>query len=190
MWGFESTVSNSNHPGSTHQWWKPKAGSLLHILYLVMFIGALPFARSLVLLVAALVTIAGIGIFGHLINDWCDIEVDRIAGKKNQLARFTFWQKVLAVVGALVLALLPWAILPFDRASLILLVTEFLLLIVYAAPPLRIKERIYLAVVTDAVYAYALPAVLAAHTFSLPAGKLDHLPFPLPLRPWQFLSVI
>lgn len=151
-----------------------------------MFIGALPFSKSLVLLVPALVTIAGIGTFGHLLNDWFDVEADSKANKKNRLAHFSLWKKSLAVLGALVIALLPWIILPSDRLSVVLLIGEFLLLALYAAPPVRLKERVYLAPITDAAYAYAVPAALAAHTSFLASGKPYGPLFIGALLGWQF----
>ena len=151
-----------------------------------MFIGTLPFSRSLLLFVPAVVTIAGIGTFGHLLNDWFDVEADSRANKKNRLAHLSLWQKSLVVSGALVVALLPWSILPSDRLSGILLVGEFLLLVLYALPPLRLKERIYLAPITDAAYAYAVPAALAAHTSFLASGKLYDSLFVGALILWQF----
>ena len=79
-------------------WWKAKAVNLLAVLYSVMLIMALPFTRALVLLAAAVVTIVGIGGFGHVINDVCDIPVDAAAGKPNRLAHLKAWQR-LSLVG-------------------------------------------------------------------------------------------
>src|SRR5215217_3084779 len=175
---------------NTHHWWKPKTTNLLNIMYTVMFIAVLPFSKSLVILVPALMTIAGIGTFGHLLNDWFDIEADRKANKANRLANLSLWQKSLAVSGALVIALLPWLVLPSDRVSIVLLIAEFLLLSLYAAPPVRLKERIFPAPIIDAIYAYALPAALAAHTVFLASGKLDDNFFIGSLFLWQlFLGV-
>jgi 4-hydroxybenzoate polyprenyltransferase len=67
-------------------WWKAKAANLLVVLYSVTLITGLPFPRALLLLAAALVTIVGIGGFGHFINDFCDLPVDAAAGKPNPLA--------------------------------------------------------------------------------------------------------
>jgi glycosyltransferase involved in cell wall biosynthesis len=169
----------------TDQWWRPKASSLLNVLYLVMYLSVMPFAGSMFLFVPAILTITGTGSFGHFINDWFDIEADARAGKNNRFARFSFRQKGLLVCVALLLGLLPWMVLPFDRVSIILLGVEFLLLLGYALPPVRIKERIYLAILTDATYAYALPAVLAAHTFFLAAGTAGDRVFIATLFLWQ-----
>ena len=96
-------------------WWKAKAVNLLAVLYSVTLITALPFTRALLLLAAALVTIVGIGGFGHVINDVCDIPVDAAAGKPNPLARLNAWKRLSLVGVLLAIALLPWLALPFDR---------------------------------------------------------------------------
>jgi colanic acid/amylovoran biosynthesis glycosyltransferase len=152
-----------------------------------MFIGSLPFSRSLRLFVASLITILGIGCVGHFINDWCDIEADKKAGKENRFGLFPSWRKKAVVGGALILAFLPWLILPFNRFSIVLLVLEFLFLLSYAIPPVRLKERVYLAIIADASYAYAIPAALAAHTFFLATETIYDLPFIITVFAWQLL---
>src|ERR1700692_4134181 len=67
-------------------WWKPKAGNLLSVLYLALFVGSAPFSQALPLFVLSVITIAGIGTFGHLLNDWFDAGVDERAGKLNRVA--------------------------------------------------------------------------------------------------------
>lgn len=177
---------NLSATARTHQWWKPKAGSLLNILYLSMLAGSLPLSSSILLFVPAVLTVLGIGSFGHFVNDWFDAEADRLAGKENRLARLSALQKGLLVCGALAVALLPWLVLPLNLFSLILLGTEFLLLLFYAVPPIRLKERSVLATLTDAAYAYAVPAMLAAYTFFLAAGKVYDRLFLAALFGWQF----
>lgn len=166
-------------------WWRPKAGNLLSVLYLALFIGSVPFSRALPLFVLSLITIAGIGTFGHLLNDWFDTAVDERAGKPNQFALLSAWQKRFAVLGAFTTGLLPWIILPRNRISLGLLLTELFLLLLYAAPPARLKDRIYLAIIADAAYAYALPAALAAHTVFLAAARSYDPLFIAVLFSWQ-----
>ncbi len=166
-------------------WWKPKATNLLAVLYSVALITALPFARAVPLLAAALVTILGIGGFGHCVNDLSDIGVDAAAGKPNPLARLGLGKRVILITGLLALALLPWLILPFDRLSVALLLMEFGLLLAYAIPPLRLKERGRWPVFTDAAYAYALPAMLASHTFFLAAASPDNRLLIACLAVWQ-----
>ena len=166
-------------------WWRAKAANLLAVLYSVTLITALPFTRSLLLLAAALVTIIGIGGFGHVINDLCDIPVDAAAGKPNSLAGLKPWNRWTQILGLLAIALLPWLVLPFDELSITLLAIEFALFLAYAVPPLRLKRRAIWAILADAAYAYAIPATLAAHTFFLAAGRHDNRALALALFVWQ-----
>lgn len=171
-------------------WWKPKAGNLLSVLYVALFVGSAPFSQALPLFLLSVITIAGIGTFGHLLNDWFDVDVDERAGKLNRFAILSSWQKRFAVLGAFSIGLLPWIILPRNRISLGLLAVELLLLLLYAAPPARLKDRIYLAIISDAAYAYALPATLAAHTVLLAAARSYDPFFVALLFPWQmFLGI-
>jgi len=167
-------------------WWKPKATNLLTVLYSVMLLTRLPFSRAVSLIVLSVVTILGIGGFGHVVNDLYDIGDDAKARKPNRLAILTAWQRGGLILGLLVVALLPWLVLPFDSLSAALLLFEFVLLVTYAMPPLRLKQRGVWAVFSDGAYAYALPAVLAAHTFFLAAGRSDDQMLVGSLILWQF----
>jgi colanic acid/amylovoran biosynthesis glycosyltransferase len=166
-------------------WWTAKAANLLVVLYSATLITALHFSRVLLLLVPAVVAIVGIGGFGHVTNDLCDIQVDTAAGKHNALASLTFWKRISLVAVLLALALLPWRILPWDKLSVAFLAAEFSILIAYAIPPVRLKERAAWAILADAVYAYTFPALLAAHTFFLAAGRRTGLAYVLSLFVWQ-----
>src|SRR5262249_57433548 len=85
-------------------------------------------------------------------------------------------------------ALLPWLYLPLHWENGSLLGFELLLFVLYAFPPFRLKERGMLGLFADALYAHAIPAVLAVMTFSLMANRAyDHLTwFVLALGLWQF----
>ncbi|MGZ5247641.1 MAG: glycosyltransferase [Flavitalea sp.] len=151
------------------KWWKPKASNLLAILYIVMLITALPFGSALLLFIPSVITIVGIGSFGHFINDYFDIATDERAGKPNKMSGIKPAQRFLLFAAAISLAFLPWIILPFDEVSIFLMLLEFILLLAYAIPPLRLKEKKFLALFADGAYAYAVPAILAAYTFFLAA---------------------
>jgi colanic acid/amylovoran biosynthesis glycosyltransferase len=167
------------------RWWRPKATNLLTVLYSVMLFVRLPFPRATLLTVPSIVTILGIGAFGHVINDLCDIGNDRIAGKANRMAGLDSRKRYGLVLGLLCIALLPWVVLPFDSLSLALLFLEFALLLAYAVPPFRLKRRRIWAVLADSAYAYVIPAILAAHTFFLAGTRPDNRILLLSLVFWQ-----
>jgi hypothetical protein len=63
---------------------------------------------------------------------------------------------------------------------------------VYSLPPFRFKERQFLGVLADAMYAHANPALLAAMTFILimPATAQEYMGYLLALGIWQlFLGI-
>jgi glycosyltransferase involved in cell wall biosynthesis/1,4-dihydroxy-2-naphthoate octaprenyltransferase len=151
----------------TKQWWQPKAGMLLSAVYLAVFFFKINFSEASRYFLPALATILGIGLFGHFLNDWTDLESDRKVGKTNMLSKMSTVNSSVLLIVILIVALLPWFVLPFDNFSIYLLLSEFLLLFLYAFPPLRLKDRGFLALLTDALYAYAIPFLLAFHTFQL-----------------------
>jgi hypothetical protein len=86
-------------------WWKPKASNLLGVIYSAVLVAPVPFPGTLVLLGPSLLAILGIGSFGHLVNDSCDLESDAAVGKKNRLAALPPSLRRGVILGALALAL-------------------------------------------------------------------------------------
>ncbi len=166
-------------------WWKPKGTNLFVVLYAVVLVTGLPFPRALALVLPSVLTIAGIGTFGHLVNDWFDRAADAAVGKANRLATRPSWQRRMLLAAAGALALLPWIALPSDASSAALLLLELALLIAYAVPPIRLKGRRIAPISADAAYAYVVPAILAAHTFFLAAAQPTEPVFVAALTVWQ-----
>jgi glycosyltransferase involved in cell wall biosynthesis len=167
------------------EWWQAKAGNLLGVLYLIMVFEEIPFLTAIYYLAPAILTIVGIGSFGHFINDWLDIEPDLQVGKPNRVAELNRWQRWGLLVILLLIAFLPWLVLPQNGWSWSLLGAEFVLLVLYALPPFRLKESPWLGVLADGLYAYALPSVLAAYTFMLVSGGAPNVLLLALLFIWQ-----
>jgi colanic acid/amylovoran biosynthesis glycosyltransferase len=176
-----------NAAAKLDKWWKPKAGNLLGVLYTVMLITSLHFSKALLLFFPSVLTIFGIGCFGHFINDLYDREADAKANKFNRIAALPGSKRNLLLGSALVIALVPWIALPFDSFSVFLLALEFVCLLVYSIPPVRLKEKKIWPILTDGAYAYAIPALLASHTFFLAAKKSIPVYFFIILFCWQWL---
>lgn len=170
----------------TKEWWQPKAGNLLSAVYLAVLFYKIDFFTTLSFILPAITTILGIGIFGYFFNDYTDLESDRKANKKNMLDKLSGKFRLLLFIGALLLSILPWFLLPFDRLSIYLLLGEFTLLLVYAVPPIRLKEKGFIALVADALYAYAIPFTLAFHTFNLLSSCKENWLIISVLFTWQF----
>lgn len=140
---------------------------VISVPYLFCAIGKPDFARAALLLFMAMLTAIGFAAFGYLTNDWSDVKKDELAGKKNLLSLLGFPTRVFLLVLTLFFALAPWYYLPHTTITVLLFMLEIALFVVYAFPPLRLKERGFAGVFTDALYAHAIPAVFAAYTFSL-----------------------
>jgi hypothetical protein len=65
----------------------------------------------------------------------------------------------------LILTVYPWFYLPFDNISVVLLIVELILFGLYVLPPVRLKERGFLGILADALYAQVIPCFLAAYTY-------------------------
>jgi hypothetical protein len=167
--------------------WNYKAPFLISMPYFMIAVGAIPAPQALFGLFASLATIFGVAGTAYLLNDWSDAEKDRAGGKPNAVAQMGGLQRVALLLFFLGAALLPWLYLPLTRLTGGLLLTELLLFVVYCFPPFRLKERGVLGLLTDALYAHALPAVLAVATFAAMAPR----PYPqlgallLVLAAWQ-----
>lgn len=170
----------------TKQWWQPKAGNLLSAVYLAIWIFNTDFSTTFKYMIPAISTILGIGLFGYFFNDFTDLESDRKANKNNMLEKLNSNYRLLLLASALILAFLPWLFLPFDRLSCYLLVGEFVLLLAYSVPPIRLKEKGFVALLADALYAYALPFTLAFHTFNLFSTSKINWTLYIIIFCWQF----
>jgi len=130
--------------------------------------------------------------FGYLTNDLADRKKDVLAGKPNGTANLSSTSVIILVGLFLAIAIFPWCYLPMDVVSVICITAEFALFVLYAFPPFRLKERGFLGVITDALYAHVVPGFLASWTFYLVGEKAfnDFFYFVIALSIWQLFSGI
>lgn len=156
------------------QWWDAKVPPLVGIAALA--IGARPGPApvramgDLLLLVCSMV---GVAAFGHVVNDWCDVEVDAAGGKANRLAAMATGRRAALAGGALVVGLAPWLLLERRGLALAALAVEVGLLVAYSVPPLRLKGRVWAGALADAAYAFAVPFLLVVLALGPQPGRSD-----------------
>lgn len=169
--------------------WNYKAPFLISIPYLIIAIGGIPFNQAMLSILASLTTILGIAGFGYFINDLTDIEKDSLIGKENAVAALSNTKRISLLLFLLFMAVAPWFYFPINWLNASLLLLEFLFFILYSFPPFRLKERGFAGILTDALYAHANPALLAAITFSLMVNKdnFDIQNLLIALVVWQFI---
>ena len=172
--------------------WRYKVPLLLAFCYFLLLAGNVhPQVASMSFFAAIATTIGFMG-FGYLTNDLADRKKDALAGKSNGTTNLSTASISLLVITFLAIAILPWIYLPMDRISLACIITELVLFVLYAFPPFRLKERGFLGVITDALYAHVLPGFLASWTFYLVGVEhyKNFFYFVIALCVWQFFSGI
>jgi 4-hydroxybenzoate polyprenyltransferase len=109
--------------------------------------------------------VISIASFGYVLNDYCDIESDKISGKKNSLSKVNRPMRNLIVSLPLILGIASWALLHSGIIANVLYGLQILALIIYSAPPVRLKERSVLGIAADAFYGHVNPAFFTIFTF-------------------------
>ncbi len=169
--------------------WLYKAPHLLVVLYAHVAIGALGWSVAGTAFAASVCTIVGLAGLAYVANDLADREADRRAGKPNLLSSVGPGRAAALALGLALAAFGPWfGVLPLETPGRVLLALQLGLVAAYSLPPLRLKERGLAGVLADALYAHAVPALLATLTYRAMAdGPLPPLPrFAGPLVAWQF----
>jgi len=172
------------------EWWRPKAGTIFSLLLFYLTLWDVPFSEGWRLLVFSFITITGFGITGYFLNDWADIPFDRKASKTNLVDSIAIIWRPFILLGLLGVTLMPWlCYFKTDSWSIGLIITQFVLQIAYPIPPIRIKRFPIVAIITDALYAFVIPSILAWHTFDISSnfnynqGQYSHYVF---LFLWMF----
>lgn len=135
-------------------------------IYVVLFFGNQLKTDILFYLFISILLSIGIAGIGYVMNDIKDFKDDLQNNKPNLFNKFSKFQSILLVVIFVSLSIFPWLYLPTDKYTFYLLAIEFLLFFVYAFPPFRLKEKGFLGIITDALYAQVVPCLLAVYTFS------------------------
>lgn len=157
------------------EWWRPKAGAIFSLLLFYLAMWNVPFAEGWKLLAYSFVTLTGFGFTGYFLNDWADIPFDRKVGKTNLVAGIPKIARPFLLIALLAIALFPWLVyFKADEVTIGLIGAQLILQFAYPIPPIRIKNHPIPAMITDALYAFVIPAVLAWHTFDLTSGFNDN----------------
>lgn len=173
-------------PFRAEDWWIGKASLLVGLVYLFTIYFQIPFEHFGIWACCSLITIIGFASLGYLINDYFDLEKDKLVNKKNFLLHKSVFQQAVYFSIAFLLLFAPWYILPYDFFTLALMLLQLLLYLLYSLPGIRLKERGISGLITDALYAHSIPALMAAHTYALISNKPLGITFIVLLFAWQF----
>lgn len=106
------------------------------------------------------VALISISTFGYLFNDYCDVEADRKAGKRNLLNNYGKPKQVLIVLLPLLIGSVAWHLTYPRFIENVLFCLQILALVLYSMPPVRLKERGLGGVIADAFYGHINPVFI------------------------------
>jgi len=176
---------DSKMPFRAEDWWVGKASLLVGLVYLFSIHFSISFDTFWWYAFLSLSTIIGFASFGYLVNDYFDQEKDAKVGKKNFLLGKPAYLKVAYCLIALVILFAPWYFLPHNSVTYALISLQLICYFMYSVPPLRLKERGFVGLMIDSLYAHAIPSMLAAYTYMLIAKQKPSLIFFTLLFCWQ-----
>lgn len=104
--------------------------------------------------------IISVGSLGYLINDYFDIEEDKMAGKINFVSQLRGSIVIILFVILLTIAIVPFAFYELSFPYYyILLGIQLLAFMVYSIPPFRFKKNV-LGVFADSIYSFMIPGLI------------------------------
>lgn len=144
-----------------HQWWNYKIPLALTSAYLFAAANNIPF--SYVILPSLLIIATGVvsASYASIINDFTDMDSDRLGGKETALMQLSTFQRRAVLTGSILLSLLTFNLLhafPTAQAVFAALCAIFTF---YSLPPSRLKGRGIFGVIAISLGEHVLPAILA-----------------------------
>ena len=152
-----------------NQWWHAIVPQAMGWVYFCILTGGLVLPEQTQRLLAYVGALFFTAAFGYLFNDYCDIEADRVAGKKNFVAGLPAAIRLPVVLLVLSAGLLCWALPQPNLLAHTFYGLQVLLLILYSAPPVRLKNKGLWGVLADAYYGHVNPVLITLALFYNPA---------------------
>ncbi len=152
-------------------WFTQKLSPLLVLAYALAWSGTLPPRQLYSVLPFVLLAVCSVAAYGHIVNDWCDIETDAKAGKANSMSAMPLPGR-LGLAAALVVCGFGFLLVAGgDLVAAGLLGLNYLLPTLYSAPPVRFKVRGVAGLLSDATAAHLLPALLTGLILGSPGPE-------------------
>lgn len=142
-------------------WWDSKVSGLLLAAYATVAVGPAEPHEVLGPLALLVVSAALLGLYAHIVDDSFDVPSDLAAGKPNAVVALSLRARVLVALALAVGGLAPWLGLWPGSIGVAVLAVIIVLPIIYAAPPIRLKQRGAVGLVSDAVMSHVAPTAFA-----------------------------
>lgn len=100
--------------------------------------------------------------YGYAVNDYSDLEIDKLAGKKKLIAEIPRIKTLVLLIALVLLGII--VLLPYyqDRKVIVAVVLCYMLGTAYSVAPIRLKERGIAGLLVSAIAQRSLPALVIA----------------------------
>jgi 4-hydroxybenzoate polyprenyltransferase len=153
-------------PFRVSHWWNYIFPPILAVVYFVCFFQQNAYEEIWLQLALFFISFLFTASFGFFFNDLCDIEADKKADKPNFAAKLSVYKRYLVLILLIVFAVSPWFFLKNIHIAKYFYFLQIILLFAYSLPYIRLKSKIFAAVLTDALYSSLLPALIALFLFT------------------------
>jgi UbiA prenyltransferase family len=167
-------------------WWYNKVPLSVLTLLLLVDGDHLSF-RVCVALIGLMGCVCGVGNYGYALNELFDRDEDLRAGRSNAAHTATNRKMWSIIVGSAAFALAA-ALYSGGLPTLEITMAVLLLPLAYSVPPLRIKERGWSGVLSDALAAHVYPAALALLIVSHQSLRSPSLPLVAAMLCWALAT--
>jgi len=169
-------------------WWNFILPPLLAFIYLFLLLFNVHWSEALLITGLFLCWMIGAASFGYFTNDLCDVKMDALADKKNETPQLSIPVKISIITLSLGIALTPWVFLSDSKFVFGLVILHLILLVIYSAPPLRLKKNIYLGMLCDTLYSILLPLLIVIAAFTAIHEYKPSLVLSGAILLWSFLK--
>lgn len=146
----------------SHEWWDHKTPQILSLAYAAALTGQIPIAQLLsnafLIIFGSLILIA---IYASIINDLTDLKIDIACGKSNMMQRLPSILRVALTLVSLGMVLLAGYFVYPRIYAVIFYFCIALAISLYSFPPVRLKKRGILGVISCAFAEHMFPSLFA-----------------------------
>lgn len=143
------------------EWYDSKIPMLISASYYLFVRYHVPFSPNSLFLLAVLICFYSLFMaFGYIINDYADMEVDKLAGKHKVMHSMSAKMALFIVIFTGIAGCLTVLVYRFDLIVLLLLTVIYFFGASYSAPPFRFKEKGVMGLIVSSSAQRCMPLLL------------------------------
>ncbi|WP_234567152.1 UbiA family prenyltransferase [Rhodohalobacter sp. 614A] len=142
-----------------NDWWEPKLTPLLTAVYATVTIIGVDLFTILPHLLFLIGIFLVVAIYVSVINDYADLEEDKIAGKRNRLTAISHPNRLVLIIVSLILSFFLIYVSGIGTLSSLFALGAIVCFSLYSLPPFRLKNRSVFGVIADASGSHLFPTL-------------------------------